>query len=1006
MAENKRVILIDVNLTTDKLVKNIVTAQKEVNKLRESNKQLKEELSKAEGAASIDKITKAIVVNEAAIRSATGELKNLTKQQDNVIKQNKAEEGSYEKLLRTYNDAEVKLKLLKNTVKQNKDGSIELTAEYTKQQQEVLKLKEGLLKFNEGIKDGRLNVGNYAASFREAFAGSSLFAQSLGSLQQLTSSVGAGLELVAQGTKLVGDGFNKAKSVVTSFTVSGDSIGSTFTTLNDGIEETAKSTEDLGDAVVNTKGEVEGLGNVSGGLKGKFMSFVSAAITGLRGIATAVAATGIGLLLIAVGSLIAYFTKFQSGIDKLSQATAGLGAAFDVFIGTIGKVGQALATLNFSNIGKSFDDLGSKMKQAAQEAANLELAKQKLEEQDIRNISVQGELKRSIEDLQVIAETKTKTDQERIDAFKEAGDQEKELLAIQLKAEKERLRIADKEVELANKSSEATREQIKAREEQAEKVANLEDDIADKEKEVAAQSSKLQKSLNAERIAAQVGILQNQLAQEQLFGQTNFDLQRDIAKKERDAALQDSSLNEVQRLKIESDYQLKLATIQKASADETQKLNDTLTEARLANLIDGKTKELAIEANNLRLKLDAIKGNSEQERATREELIKKSADNLLAIEEKYAKISLDEKQKINEANANILLSENGRLAKKLQDNLSVQLSAKLITEEQYAERSTVIEAERLQKQLDIQLEAAANRIANEKLFFDGLEQNAEAAKARAEQELITEQELSTQIQATVEAINQQRVDSTIAANNKIDESNKKNKEAQIVYNNEIANSTKSLFSAVGDLLSLDVKNRKKYATLLKGLSTTEVLISGVQEIAGYWQGAGKDAGSGGNIITGSASAILAAIKTAAAVVRTATGIAKINAQPLAVGGYTSVNGIQSKYSSTISDGGYQRGAVYGQIGEKGTEYVAPNWQINQAPMLFESLNRWRTSGVKQFASGGFTASSVSSPLIDQSSIVEAAISRGLSSMPSPVVAVTEINSVQQRVSVIESRGNL
>lgn len=1005
MAENKRVILIDVNLTTDKLVKNIVTAQKEVNKLRETNVALKKELQSATGDASINKITKAIVENEAALRSATGELKNYQKQQDNVIKQNKAEDGSYEKLLRTYNDAEVKLKLLKNTVKQNADGTFVLTKEYTKQQEEVLKLKNGLLLFNEGIKDGRLNVGNYASSIKDAFANTGLFGQALGSLTQLTSTVSSGLQLVSDGTKLIGDGFNKAKDVVTSFSVSGSSIGTTFTTLNDGIEETTQNTDELGDAVVNTKGEVEGLGNVSGTLKGKFSSFVSAAITGLKGIATGVAATGIGLLLIAVGSLITYFTKFQSGIDKLAQVTAGLSAAFDVFVGVIGNVGKAFASLDFNNIGKSFDGLGNKIADASAKAVELEKRKQALERQDIKNIGIQGELQRSIEDLQILSETKTKTDEERINAVKQAGEEEKKLLAIQLKREAESLDILTQEAKAKKDAGQLNNDLLKQLTEQTEKVKNLRDDILDKELETGAKSSKLQKSLNAERITAQIGILNNQLALEQLYGENNFQLQRNIAKQERDAALEDSSLNDAQRLKIQSDYQLKLATIQKAAADEEQKLNDTLTEAKLNNLIDGKTKELAIESNNLRLKLDAIKGNSAQEEETRKQLAITSANNLLAIELKYAQISIAEQQKINDSNANLLISENDRYAKKLQDNLSIQLSQQLITEEQYGIRSAEIEAERLQKQLDFQLQAAATRIANDKLYFDGLEQNAETQKARAEQELITEQELATQIQATVDAINQGRVDSTIAANDKIIESNKKNKDAQVLFNNEILNSTKTLFSSVATLLSLDEKNKKKYAGVMKALAIGEVLIGGVQEIQGYWTGVGRDATSG-NIIFGTISANLAILRTIAATLRTATSVAKIAATPMATGGYTDVNGIQSKYSSNISDGGYMRSATYGQIGEKGTEYVAPNWQINQAPLLFESLNRWRTSGVRQFAGGGFTTSPISSSLIDQSSVIESALARSFAAMPTPVVAVTEINTVQNRVSVIESRSNL
>jgi len=59
----------------------------------------------------------------------------------------------------------------------------------------------------------------------------------------------------------------------------------------------------------------------------------------LRG---AFAATGIGLLVIALGSLVAFFTKTQKGVDLLDQAMAGLGAAVDVIIDRISGFGDSI----------------------------------------------------------------------------------------------------------------------------------------------------------------------------------------------------------------------------------------------------------------------------------------------------------------------------------------------------------------------------------------------------------------------------------------------------------------------------------------------------------------------------------------------------------------------------------------------------------------------------------------------------------------------------------------
>src|SRR5690625_7079082 len=76
------------------------------------------------------------------------------------------------------------------------------------------------------------------------------------------------------------------------------------------------------------------LGNVIKNLKAK-REQVNRNITGLRGlmgalkgVRAAFISLGIGAVVVALGSLISYFTQTQRGIDKVRQATAGMNAVF------------------------------------------------------------------------------------------------------------------------------------------------------------------------------------------------------------------------------------------------------------------------------------------------------------------------------------------------------------------------------------------------------------------------------------------------------------------------------------------------------------------------------------------------------------------------------------------------------------------------------------------------------------------------------------------------------
>jgi len=90
------------------------------------------------------------------------------------------------------------------------------------------------------------------------------------------------------------------------------------------------------DINVNTKSAEDSVDNLSSGLSGvaaqadkltgglvsgfrNGVKGIKNAITGFKSLKVAIAATGIGLLVVALGSLVSFFTKTQRGADKLSR---------------------------------------------------------------------------------------------------------------------------------------------------------------------------------------------------------------------------------------------------------------------------------------------------------------------------------------------------------------------------------------------------------------------------------------------------------------------------------------------------------------------------------------------------------------------------------------------------------------------------------------------------------------------------------------------------------------
>lgn len=146
----------------------------------------------------------------------------------------------------------------------------------------------------------------------------------------------------------------------------------------------------------------------------------------------------IGLIFAAVaaiiGSVIAYFKRFQGAMDTVSQVTAGLSAALNVLIDRFAAFGKGIVSIfqgnfsqGFNEIGDAVTGLGTAMVAAGTAAVVLEKQLQQLQDAQIANITAFAQRQQQIEKLKAISEDETASIGARVKALRQAGNEESAL---------------------------------------------------------------------------------------------------------------------------------------------------------------------------------------------------------------------------------------------------------------------------------------------------------------------------------------------------------------------------------------------------------------------------------------------------------------------------------------------------------------------------------------------------------------------------------------------------
>jgi hypothetical protein len=207
-----------------------------------------------------------------------------------------------------------------------------------------------------------------------------------------------------------------------------------------------------------TGGAISAFKGLVGGIK--------TAVTGFKTLRGAIIATGLGALLIAVTSLVSYFTQTERGAQKLRVVMAALGAAVGAVTDAVISLGEGLFKLftgdfkgAIETVRKGFEGIGDEIRNDVKAAIELEQAMNRVKVAE-RELAVdRAEANKQIVQARLIADDLTKSTEERTAAIKRASALEEQVFNKEMAQAKERLRILQAQADL-NESDEATLEGI------------------------------------------------------------------------------------------------------------------------------------------------------------------------------------------------------------------------------------------------------------------------------------------------------------------------------------------------------------------------------------------------------------------------------------------------------------------------------------------------------------------------------------------------------------------
>jgi hypothetical protein len=266
--------------------------------------------------------------------------------------------------------------------------------------------------------------------------------------------------------------------------------------LGKAAKNTTKETKEMETGVMAAWGEVNILGTSLGSVGKAFKSTAKTAKLMFTSIKVGLISTGIGAFVVAIGSLVTYFTSTQRGAEQLEIALAKLGAGFQVIKDRVSNFGEGLLKIfkkgglkeGIDQMKNSFKGVGDEIKEDVKLMGELAQASIDLRKAERAVNQETAKRRAEIEQLKLVAEDVTKTEEERLAAAERAFAIEKRLVNQRVANAKEAVRIQKEEME-ASENMEAD----------LEKLTQLEINLANIQQESTTKQIELNNKINAIR---------------------------------------------------------------------------------------------------------------------------------------------------------------------------------------------------------------------------------------------------------------------------------------------------------------------------------------------------------------------------------------------------------------------------------------------------------------------------------------------------------------------------
>lgn len=708
-----------------------------------------------------------------------------------------------------------------------------------------------------------------------------------------------------------------------------------------------------------------GLKNYLAGMKTEMIA-VSASTTGwikvLKLLKVALIGTGIGALVVALGSLVAWFTKTQKGVEAANKIMAALGATINVIIDRASKLGSALVNLftgNFKKAGEDakaiFSGIGKEIADETKQAWELAEVLNEIDKKEVMLSMSRAANRAEIEKLKKAADDQTLSAQERIKAAEKAAEIEKKDLEIQTELAEARLANTLGYTEM-NREVRKLMEQIKAGDITADEVIGklgLSESTIEDLKTFRDQFNELQELMEDSygRQTEQQNTL-NSIRQE------GADKAKEAKQKELEAvrAAEDAMLalvkdkREQARKEIELTYTRKIEDLRISLREEenlTVKARKAINEQiksleqqkniELQKLSDEELqKEIDKRTKLISLQLESVKEGSEQEYQLRMQQLASQRDAELADKELTEQMKQAITAKYNKQMDDLAMQHEKDVSEKQQEAIRLRMENEIMQMQQ----SGASELEILQEQASQKLELLNNIQQQE----GESEQEFLNRKLQAHQEYTDAKRAIADKEVEIEQVKYEAIESIISG-------------------------LSSAFETLGE-------SNKAFAVLSKTLALGEIAINtGKALAAGIAQAQSVPFPANIAAIATTVGAILANI---------ATAINTVKSAKFATGGLVTGPGTGTSDS------------VPAQL-SNGESVMTARATSMFAPIL---------SSFNQMGGGVPINVAQSSNQSIGEDMLARAVAKGMLMAPAPQVSVEEFTSVANKVKFLESNGNL